>query len=445
MRTVTLMATIFAVVSTAALADPVISSFQGNGEITVTNTTPGLRYSVQWRASLATGEWSHTWQDLREVQASTNEMVFGVPMFFRVLEGADLTPPTNVTGFSASPSDQTVSLSWANPLDGDFAGVVVVRSTAGIPDSPTNGTVVYDGLGTSYSDTTLANGTEYYYRVFAYDGDTNYASGAVASATPLANVTTTTVTESFSDADGLNNLVDTVDSTAIYDSAVDRYLAAVAGPSDVTDVSIGMWDTSWKQPKAIPVSNGRIFGLRNQLRMVNGGSGGTVYSPECKMQFLYGDGSSGFSQTQAPSLGFSWTPFTYTNPYPQRVVTNLVVWLRSTQAPNNNSIHEQNTVVDEMYATNASAFVDILNPSSGGNIIQTFLDITSVREAYDAVSYQLTDGITTNSYASFATWYPVTNALTNPTRIRVLLTPASTNLTEAGTGLISVDFRMKKQ
>lgn len=438
MRTAILMTMVIAIISTAALADPVISSFQGNGEITVTNTTPGLRYSVQWRASLSTGEWSHAWQDLREVQATTNEMVFGVPMFYRVLEGADLTPPTNVTGFAASPSDQTVSLSWANPLDGDFAGVMVVRSTTGIPDSPTNGTVVYDGLGTSYSDTTLANGTEYYYRVFAYDSDTNYASGAVASATPVADVTTTTVTESFPDANGLNNLVDTARTTSSYDSSVDRYLAAYPSIADSAEKSTTWgWERDWRNIRTINVPTGMVARVSSEVRKSSvGQTGHFIYR-------FYSPDNTYIESAEVTTTSTSYVPATFDNPeFETRVVSRVELWVGITSSSSPPQVFERNATVSPVYR---ASVVEFLNPSSGGNITQTYLDITAVREAYDAISYQLTDGITTNSYASFATWYPVTNALTNPTRIRVLLTPASTNLTEGGTGLISVDFRMKKQ
>jgi len=438
MRKATIITMVIAVVSTAALADPVISSFQGNGEITVTNTTPGHRYSVQWRTSLSTGEWNHTWQDLREIQATSDKMVFEVPMFFRVLEGADLTPPANAMGFAANPSDQTVSLSWANPLDGDFAGVVVVRSTTGIPDSPTNGTVVYDGLGTSYSDSTLANGTEYYYRVFAYDSDTNYASGAVASATPVANVTTTTVTESFSDANGLNNLVDTARTTSHYDTSVDRYLAAYPSISDSAEKSTTWgWERDWRNIRTISVPTGMVARVSSEVRKSSTGQTG---------HFIYRFYSSDETYVQSAEFtttSTSYVPATFENPeFDTRVVSRVELWVGITSSSSPPQVFERNAVVSTVYRDSA---IEILNPSSGGNITQTYLDITAVREAYDAISYQLTDGITTNSYASFSTWYPVTNALTNPTRIRVLLTPASTNLTEGGTGLISVDFRMKKQ
>jgi len=106
----------------------------------------------------------------------------------------DNTPPNNVSGFQAIEGDKQVILSWENPLDSDFAGVKVVRSTSGPPTTPTSGTSVYVGLGTSVIDGGLANGTVCYYRAFSFDTVPNYSSGRPAFATPVNSLPPDNVT-----------------------------------------------------------------------------------------------------------------------------------------------------------------------------------------------------------------------------------------------------------
>jgi hypothetical protein len=98
----------------------------------------------------------------------------------------DLTPPANVSNFRATAGDSQISLSWTNPPDPDFAGVKILRKTENFPSGPTDGTLIYDGAGTSLVDPGLTNGVTYYYGTFSYDSAGNFASGALASATPTA-------------------------------------------------------------------------------------------------------------------------------------------------------------------------------------------------------------------------------------------------------------------
>ncbi|HEU0051225.1 MAG TPA: fibronectin type III domain-containing protein [Patescibacteria group bacterium] len=99
----------------------------------------------------------------------------------------DQTPPTNPSDFSAIPDDSRITLSWTNPLDPDFANVVIVANTEHFPASMTDGRVVYQGSATSTIDTGLQNGTHYRYTIFALDTTRNVSSGAYADATPQAS------------------------------------------------------------------------------------------------------------------------------------------------------------------------------------------------------------------------------------------------------------------
>jgi hypothetical protein len=94
----------------------------------------------------------------------------------------DNVPPANVSSFSASPGNLEIDLSWVNPSDTDFSGVLIRRSTTGTPTLPTDGALVYDGANLNYTDIGLTEGVTYYYRAFAHDGVPNHASGVDASA-----------------------------------------------------------------------------------------------------------------------------------------------------------------------------------------------------------------------------------------------------------------------
>jgi hypothetical protein len=112
---------------------------------------------------------------------------------------SDTTAPAAVTGFTATPGVLQVSLVWTNPTTADWAGTKIMFKTTGYPTGPTDGTQAYNGTASSYTHTSLADSTTYYYKAFAFDEVPNYATAAQASATtndttPPANVTAFTVT-----------------------------------------------------------------------------------------------------------------------------------------------------------------------------------------------------------------------------------------------------------
>jgi len=82
--------------------------------------------------------------------------------------------PTIVADFAASDGeDAKCMLSWTNPADSDLSEVVVCRKTGTHPTSHLDGTQVFvdsspvRGGHVDYEDGGLANGTTYYYAVFA--------------------------------------------------------------------------------------------------------------------------------------------------------------------------------------------------------------------------------------------------------------------------------------
>ncbi|MFC1771391.1 fibronectin type III domain-containing protein [Candidatus Margulisiibacteriota bacterium] len=68
-------------------------------------------------------------------------------------------------------------LTWKNPVNKDFEGVIVVRKENGFISGPKDGTVIYDGKEEVFEDKTVEMGIMYYYKIFAYDDVPNYSSG----------------------------------------------------------------------------------------------------------------------------------------------------------------------------------------------------------------------------------------------------------------------------
>ncbi|MEM3062755.1 MAG: fibronectin type III domain-containing protein [Nitrososphaerota archaeon] len=96
----------------------------------------------------------------------------------------DATPPANVSNFTATAGDAKITLQWTNPSTLDFAAVRIVRKTVSYPTTIDDGTIIYEGSATTYTDSSLTNGTTYYYKAFSRDAVFNYSSGVQASATP---------------------------------------------------------------------------------------------------------------------------------------------------------------------------------------------------------------------------------------------------------------------
>jgi hypothetical protein len=105
---------------------------------------------------------------------------------------SDTTPPGDVQNFTALPGNSQVSLSWTNPSDSDFKGVMIRYRTDGVfPANKSDGILLVDrnespGSSDSFLHSGLKNGTTYSYSAFSYDGSQNYSTTAHAQATPNA-------------------------------------------------------------------------------------------------------------------------------------------------------------------------------------------------------------------------------------------------------------------
>ncbi len=114
--------------------------------------------------------------DLNANESAYSDEVSATPL--------DTTPPAAPIGLAAAAGDGTVNLTWNVNTEPDLAGYDVYRGTA--PGSHPDKLNVALVAGASFSDTTVANGTTYYYMVHAVDTSANSsADSSEASATPL--------------------------------------------------------------------------------------------------------------------------------------------------------------------------------------------------------------------------------------------------------------------
>ncbi len=99
----------------------------------------------------------------------------------------DSTPPAPPSGLLATAGNGAVDLSWIANGESDLAGYNVYRSTtAGGPYSKLNGGLVATN---AYTDTTVTNGTTYFYVVTAVDTSSNESGDSnEVSATPDAGL-----------------------------------------------------------------------------------------------------------------------------------------------------------------------------------------------------------------------------------------------------------------
>ncbi len=114
-------------------------------------------------------------------------VIYGTPLFLSGGGGQNLTLPPMVTNLAASTGDQTITLTWTNPVSDVLAGILVVYNTEHIPEKVSDGTKFDAGLAETVDLTGLTNETLYYIRVFPYNSKEQYQTmleGATITATP---------------------------------------------------------------------------------------------------------------------------------------------------------------------------------------------------------------------------------------------------------------------
>ncbi len=112
---------------------------------------------------------------------NSNEVVWPTPT-------SDITPPGDVTDFVAVPGNGKIVLSWTNPVDTDFKGVMVRYRTDKWPTDYNDGQLVCNmegvrGDSVTFTHVPVQNGMTCYYSAFTYDSSGNYSHTAHVSAT----------------------------------------------------------------------------------------------------------------------------------------------------------------------------------------------------------------------------------------------------------------------
>jgi hypothetical protein len=116
---------------------------------------------------------------------------------FKTLNLPEPISPPNVSNLTATPTaisqtEGSIKLNWKNPTSPLLSYIRVVRSESFFPNSPLEGTVVYEGLGETYTDIAVVTGKRYYYAVFSVSDARDYSSGVVISTIVLVPGTDTT-------------------------------------------------------------------------------------------------------------------------------------------------------------------------------------------------------------------------------------------------------------
>ncbi|WP_427886210.1 S8 family serine peptidase [Kribbella sp. GL6] len=101
-----------------------------------------------------------------------------VPTLHTVFSTADLAPQ-KLTVFSGSGAYLAASLAWTIPSTPDLDQVIVRRNVGSKAPTPTTGTLVYAGTGTSVKNTGLAQNTTYTYGAWVLDRTGHYSPVAV--------------------------------------------------------------------------------------------------------------------------------------------------------------------------------------------------------------------------------------------------------------------------
>ncbi len=96
-----------------------------------------------------------------------------------------IAPPTTI--IAAGENGQIV-FSWNDPEETSFVRTIIVKNPAGYPASPSDGQIVYEGDGETFTDTNVSNGTTYYYSFYAYDHAKHYSKPISISLVPKAGV-----------------------------------------------------------------------------------------------------------------------------------------------------------------------------------------------------------------------------------------------------------------
>jgi len=189
----------------------------------------------------------------------------------------DTTAPGNPTNITAQAGNGQVTLSWTNPGDSDFNGVVISWTpTGGSPSQP----VSLTASATSQVITGLTNNTAYTFTIKATDLTGNISTGVTATKTPAAPDTTAPGNPTNITAQAGNGQV-TLSWTN-------------PGDSDFNGVVISWTPTGGSPSQPVPLSSSATS------QVITGLTNNTAYTFTMKATDLTGNISTGGTITRTP-------------------------------------------------------------------------------------------------------------------------------------------------
>lgn len=229
-------------------------SFSGVPAIPVTTATSSYRVyiTIKSHAALAAGTYAVTGTASSTFTSGNGNTIAGSDADSDTIN-VDNSPPSDATWGTITPGNQEVALNWSN---GGSTFLILRKATTTISDAPTDGStytvpgnigtsaIIYVNNGTSFTDSPLDNGTNYYYKIFAYDSYLNYAAGAVTGPhTPVSSFIICSV-------DGTGISFGTIDNTQVYDApqtsttTISANIVAYLKVYDNASTSPGLWSST---------------------------------------------------------------------------------------------------------------------------------------------------------------------------------------------------------
>lgn len=163
------------------------------------NWTAGDRYTVNGTTVTLTDLNGEAIQDGWKQGAPVQFFVQGDKAFFKTggSAGINETLPAQVTNFKAVQVSgaKSATVSWTNPSS-YFNGILITKKVGSAPTGVKDGVQIYNGTGTSFTDSELEYGTTYYYRAFPYNSKGQYQTQyLVTNVTPVQSIRLNSLSE----------------------------------------------------------------------------------------------------------------------------------------------------------------------------------------------------------------------------------------------------------